>query len=354
MKQILNENGEINNKDDEPKLSKSKLLKIYEVMVTLRSLNEKSFLLQRRGEVAFHVPVKGQEAHVAIAAALEDKDWMVPAYREHGIALYRGYDVNHIINHFFANELDPQKGRRLPALFGDKDIKFVNPSAPIGTQIIHASGIAYACQYLNDGAVTAVFFGDGATSSNDFHSGMNFAGVFKTPTIFICQNNQYAISLPVQKQTASKGLVDKAIGYGIPGVQVDGNDVLILYATTLEAAERARKGDGPTFIESITYRIGAHTSSDDPTKYRSEKEVLEAEKKDPIERFKKYLIAKKYLTEEEDKKLWDKLSKVINQSVEQAKKRSKPSLESMFDDVYEEIPWHIQKQKEEALNFGKR
>lgn len=351
MRQIINEDGKIIDPENEPKLSKKELLKIYKTMVQLRLLNDKSFKLQRQGRIAFHVPVKGQEAHVGVAAALQDKDWVIPAYREHGIALYRDYPIKNIINHFFANQLDPQKGRRLPGLFGDNKIHFVNPSAPIGTQIIHAVGTGYASKYKKDGVVSVVFFGDGATSSNDFHSGMNFGGVFKTPTIFFCQNNHYAISLPVSRQTAAKELVDKAVGYGIPGIAVDGNDVLTIYATVKEAAERARKGEGPTFIESRTYRLGAHTSSDDPTKYRSEEELKKWQKRDPILRFKIYLMDKGILTKEKDKKIIEEYDKELSQIIKDAESIPKPNTKTMFDDVYEELPWHLEEQKEYALSF---
>jgi TPP-dependent pyruvate/acetoin dehydrogenase alpha subunit len=247
--------------------------------------------------------------------------------------------------------LDTQKGRRLPGLFGEKSINFVNPSAPIGTQIIQAAGTAYAGKELNPGEVTAVFFGDGATSSNDFHSGMNFGAVSKSPVLFVCMNNQFAISVPLEKQTAAENIVDKAVGYGMPGEQVDGNDILAMYQAAKEAVERARKGDGPSFIEAVTYRVGPHTSSDDPTRYRDQEEVENWQKKDPIQRFKRYLLQKGLLTEEEDKELWDKYDSLINDLIAEADKRSKPPMSSMFTDVYDRLPWHLEEQWEEVQHF---
>jgi pyruvate dehydrogenase E1 component alpha subunit len=346
FKQIIVPDGSVK-KDLVPKVSNKELVRWYRVMVTVRVLDEKAMRLQRQGRIGFNVPTTGQEAHVAAAAALKDTDWIFPAYREHGAALYRGLPLRTIVNHYFGNNDDPQRGRRLPGLFGSRDQRFVNPSAPIGTQIIHAVGAAYAAKYLKDGTVTMVFFGDGATSSNDFHSGMNFAKVFDVPCILICQNNQYAISLPVKRQTKAKNLVDKAIGYGMPGIQVDGNDVFAVYSAVSEAAKRARKGKGPTFIESVTYRLGAHSSSDDPTRYRSKEEVEEWKARDPIKRFRTYLISQAILTEEESKQIDADIVDTLNQLVMEAETVEKPPIETMFTDVYEEMPWHLKEQLDE-------
>jgi 2-oxoisovalerate dehydrogenase E1 component alpha subunit len=347
MKRVLNLDGSING-DLEPQLSDEELLKWMELMVTLRNLDERGMNLQRQGRIGFHIPTRGQEAHIAVAAAIEDRDWIFPAYREHGCALYRGYPLEKIVNHLFANEKDPQKGRRLPGLFGDRDIRFVNPSAPVGTQIIHAVGAGYAAKYAGDDVITVVFFGDGATSSNDFHSGMNFAGVFKTPTILICQNNGWAISMPSKEQTAAEDIVDKAEGYGMPGIQVDGNDPLALYTVVKDSAERARNGEGPTFIESLTYRMGPHTSSDDPSRYRDELgESEEWRRKDPIDRFKNYLIDKKIITESDFQDLEDKVNDKLRDLINEASEVPKPGIESIFTDVYSEMPWHLEEQLDE-------
>ncbi|MDH5646941.1 MAG: thiamine pyrophosphate-dependent enzyme, partial [Candidatus Heimdallarchaeota archaeon] len=229
MRKILNLDGSIAKNTEEPIIPNDELLHWYEIMVQIRTLDTKGIRLQRQGRVGFHIFTTGQEGHIGIAAALGSDDWVYPAYREHGAALLRGLPLEDIIHHLFANDLDTQKGRRLPGLFGEKNINFVNPSAPIGTQIVQAAGTAYASKYKKDGNVVAVFFGDGATSSNDFHSGMNFGAVFKTPTLFVCMNNQWAISVPLHQQTAAEKIVDKAIGYGIHGIQVDGNDILAMY-----------------------------------------------------------------------------------------------------------------------------
>ena len=350
MFRILKLNGTIDEKL-EPHVPDKEFLKWYEIMVALRTLDEKGMKLQRQGRIGFHVPTLGQEAHVGVAAALKDTDWIFPAYREHGCALYRGLSFADIINHMFANDLDPQKGRRIPGLFGDNKIHFVTPSAPIGTQVIHAVGAGYGAKYLKDGNITVVFFGDGATSSNDFHSGMNFAGVYQTPTVFICQNNGWAISLPRSRQTAAKELADKAIAYGMPGIQIDGNDILAIYVTVKEAAERARKGEGPTLIESVTYRMGPHTSSDDPTKYRSKEELVKWEKLDPIKRFESYLLNKEILQKTDVQNISKKYDDELKSLIESASKRNPPPIETMFTDVYADMPWNLKEQQKEILDF---
>ncbi|MBS3794008.1 MAG: pyruvate dehydrogenase (acetyl-transferring) E1 component subunit alpha [Candidatus Thorarchaeota archaeon] len=343
MKQILEPDGSVK-ADFELNISPEELIKWYKTMIAVRTLDEKGMRLQRQGRIGFHIPTTGQEAHVGAAAALKPSDWVFPAYREHGAAIYRGMPLSKIIDQYFGNEDDPQKGRRLPGLFGDPKYRFVNPSAPIGTQIIHAVGAAYAAKYRGDDEITVAFFGEGATSSNDFHSGMNFAGVFKTPSVLICQNNQYAISLPSERQTAADTIAQKAQAYGMPRVRVDGNDILAVYGAVREAAERARKGKGPTLIENVTYRLGPHTSSDDPSRYRSEKEVEKWKEKDPIERFKIYLIREGILTEEKDQNIREKYDTKIKRLIKEASSKKEASTDKMFTDVYADMPWHLEEQ----------
>lgn len=353
--QILSDDGTILDQKKEPSISKDTLLKMYENMVVVRTIDTKGLRLQRQGRIGFYIPTTGQEAtQIGAVAALDNKDWIFPAYREPGMPLYRGMSSQEIFDHFFANENDPQKGRRLPGLFGEKDkTNFVNPSAPIGTQIIHAAGAAFAAAYKHDKVCTIVFFGDGATSSNDFHSGMNFAGVNKAPCIFFCSNNQWAISVPFKKQTAAESVAIKAEAYGMPGVQVDGNDILAVYSAVKEAADRARRGDGPTLIEAVTYRMGPHTSSDDPTRYRSKEEVEEQRKRDPIMRFEQYLKSKKFLTDDKIKKIAEEKDEEMNAAIKQAEATKSVDLYTMFTDVYEEVPWFLQEQYDELMRIKK-
>ena len=355
MEQILAPDGTILDQKKEPSISKDILLKMYETMVTVRTIDTKGLRLQRQGRIGFYIPTTGQEAtQTGAVAALDDKDWIFPAYREPGMPLYRGMDPQEIFDHFFANVNDPQKGRRLPGLFGEKEkTKFVNPSAPIGTQIVQAAGAAYAADYLKDKVCTIVFFGDGATSSNDFHSGMNFAGVTKAPCIFFCQNNQWAISVPLKKQTAAESIAAKAVAYGMPGVQIDGNDILAVYKAVKEALDRARRGEGPTLIEAVTYRMGPHTSSDDPTRYRSKEEVEEQRKRDPIIRFETYLKAKKVLTDTQIKKIAQEKDEKMNACIKKAEDTDGVDLYTMFTDVYENVPWFLQEQYDELMRIKK-
>ena len=348
---ILAENGDILNSKLEPSLKKSMLINALKTMIQVRLLNNKGIQLQRQGKVVFHVFTIGQEAHIGAALALTEEDWVFPAYREHGMGIYRGIPPEDIVNHFFSNDLDPQKGRRLPGLFGNAKVKFVTPSAPIGTQIIQAAGTAYASNYKKENAVTIVFFGDGATSANDFHSGLNFAGVTNSPVIFVCMNNQWAISVPLKSQTAQTDIYKKANAYGIHGVQIDGNDIFAFYHAVNEACKRHKKGLGPTLIEAITYRIGPHTSSDDPTRYREEKEVRIWKDKDPIERFKKYLVKKEISTKAEIKKLERYYDKKLNEVIMKADNRGKPKAETLFEDVFSDMPYSLQRQRAESLSL---
>jgi TPP-dependent pyruvate/acetoin dehydrogenase alpha subunit len=192
-----------------------------------------------------------------------------------------------------------------------------------------------------------VYFGDGATSENDFHTGMNFAGVFKAPTIFFCQNNHWAISVPVERQTRAETIAVKAKAYGFEGIRVDGNDILAVYRTTKEAVEKARKGDGPTLIEAVTYRMGPHSSSDDPKRYRTEQELKEWQRRDPITRFRKYLEKKQIWSESDEKKAQDDASKEIDEAIAYAEAIPRPALETLFTDVYAEMPWHLEEQMRE-------
>jgi pyruvate dehydrogenase E1 component alpha subunit len=304
--------------------------------------------LQRSGRIGFFIGGIGQEAaHIGSAYALRPEDWVFPAYREIGSMLLRGITLKQLLNQYFANAEDVQKGRQLTNLFGVKSVNYVSGSAPIATQIPHAVGAALAAKLRGDPVVTMAYFGDGATSENDFHVGMNFAGVYKTPTVFLCQNNHWAISVPVERQTASETIAIKSQAYGFEGVRVDGNDILAVYRTTKEAVEKARKGGGPTLIEAVTYRMGPHSSSDDPKRYRDEAEFEEWQKRDPLVRFRKYLEKKRMWSQEDEKKAQEEVNQELDDAVAYAEKLPRPALETLFTDVYEEMPWHLEEQLRE-------
>ncbi|MGI0156658.1 MAG: thiamine pyrophosphate-dependent dehydrogenase E1 component subunit alpha, partial [Thermoplasmata archaeon] len=256
-------------------------------MVLSRATDERCLTLQRQGRIGFYAPLIGQEAaQVGCALALSPDDWVFPAYRELAVALTRGVALRSILDQLWGNSADLTKGRQMPNHFGFTQQHFVTASSPIGTQITQAVGAAMAAQRRKHPIVTVPFFGDGATSSNDFHAAMNFAGVFRAPTIFFCQNNQWAISLPREKQTRSKTLAEKAEAYGFSGVVVDGTDVRSVFGAVAEARQRAVRGDGPTLIEAQVYRLGPHSTSDDPKRYRTDAEVEEWRAKDPLVRLK--------------------------------------------------------------------
>ena len=241
----------------EPELSAEDLKRLYRAMVLGRLLDERMVRLQRQGRIGTFAPIKGQEAsQMGSVFCLRPTDWMVPSFRETAAMIWRGWSIEKVLL-FFAGYLEGAQ----PA----PDQRDLPVSIPVATQIPHAVGLAYAAQYRGDDAVVMTYFGDGATSEGDFHEALNFAGVWHVPVIFVCQNNQWAISVPLKKQTHSRTIAEKALAYGFPGIQVDGNDVLAVYAAGREAVARARTGDGPTLIECVTYRLGMHTTADDPT-----------------------------------------------------------------------------------------
>ena len=332
----------------EPEIPKDELKRLYRLMVLTRNLDIRGLQLQRQGRIGFYIGCLGQEAaQIGSGYALKPEDWVFPAYREVGTALQRGVTLKQLMNQYFANAEDLEKGRQLMNLFGVKAVNFVTGSAPIATQLPHAVGVALAAKIRGDPIVTLAYFGDGGTSENDFHTGMNFAGVYKTPTIFFCQNNHWAISVPVEKQTASETIAIKAKAYGFEGVRVDGNDILAVYRTTKEAVDKARKGGGPTLIEAVTYRMGPHSSSDDPKKYRTEQELEEWQKRDPIIRFRRYLEKKRIWSEADEKKAQEDANKQIDEAVAYAEKLPKPALETLFTDVYADMPWNLEEQLRE-------
>jgi TPP-dependent pyruvate/acetoin dehydrogenase alpha subunit len=254
-----------------------------------------------------------------------------------------------LIDQLMANADDANKGRQMGVHWGYRDWNLVSVSSPVGCRLSQAVGTAYAAKFKKDNVVCMTSFGDGATSQGEFHSAMNFAGVFNVPVIFLCQNNQYAISLPVRRQTASANIAMKAEAYGFEGVLVDGNDVLAVYKVTKAAVDKARSGGGPTLIEAVTYRMGGHSSSDDPTKYRSSEELELWKTRDPITRFRRYLGKKGLLTEQEDRKVQEEVENEIVSTIKESEKVPPPTSSSMFTDVYAEMPWHIKEEADELM-----
>src|SRR5437588_1264068 len=333
-----------------PPIPREVLLRLYREMVRLRTLDERMMTLQRQGRVGFYGACTGQEAAtLASAIALEASDWIFPALREGGAMLLRGFPLVPYLCQIFGNEGDETKGRQMPSHMASKSVNQVSWSSCIGTQLPQAVGAAMAARIKGDRTVVAAYMGDGATSEGDFHVALNFAGVFRPPVIFVCQNNHWAISVPTAKQTASESIAVKAQAYGFPGVKVDGNDALAVYAAVKEAVDRARSGGGPTLVECETYRIGAHSSSDDPTRYRDEREVEVWRKRDPIERLRARLGADGLWTDRQDEELRARLLDAVNAGIRAAEKKPDPLRESLFDDVYANVPWSLREQREELL-----
>ncbi len=336
----------------EPKLSKKDLLKLYSHMVLTRVLDTRAVALQRQGRIGFFVPSHGEEAvQVGSSFVLKPEDWMVPAYREQGAALLRGFPLRKLVAQLYGNQKDILKGRQMPNHFGNRAVNILTPSSPVGTQLPVAVGVAWAAKMRGDDIAVLVYFGDGATSQGDFHVAMNFAGVFEVPIVFLCKNNQWAISVPFERQTGSENIAIKAQAYGFGGMRVDGNDVLSVYSACKDAVEAAREGKGPTLIEAVTYRMGPHSTSDDPKRYRTEAEVEEWRAKDPILRFQLYLKSKGIWNEELEADVRQKTEDLVAVAVKEAEAASPPGPETLFDDVYDGIPWNIAEQKEELLQL---
>ncbi|MGC9358190.1 MAG: pyruvate dehydrogenase (acetyl-transferring) E1 component subunit alpha, partial [Anaerolineae bacterium] len=327
--------------DLDPDLPEDLLLKLHRAMLLGRRFDERMLKLQRQGRIGTFAPIKGQEAaQLGAIAALRGSDWMVPAFRETGAELWRGRSMKSVLLYFGGYEeagYVPEGMNNLPI------------SIPVGSQMLHAVGIGWGIKYRGKDDVAITFFGDGATSQGDFHEALNFAAVFKLPVIFLNQNNQWAISVPRSLQSASKTLAQKALGQGMPGIQVDGNDVLAVYVATAEAVERARAGDGPTLIEAVTYRMSVHTTADDPSRYREEDEVTEWEEKDPIKRFQIYLKEKGLLDADEIESLEEEVDKEIRQAIKEAEEEMEKPVDPllMFEHIYAEKPPYLQEQEEE-------
>ena len=352
--EVIDADGGINGYD--PGLSEDELLHCYRSMLLVRAFDQICLKLQRSGRIGFSIPNEGIEAcQVGAASALRKTDWIFPSYRDFGMALYHGIQPVEMMHNMFGNAQDSAKGRQMPVHFSFVDpIHFYSISSPIGTHLPHAVGAAYAAKQRGEDTVFLTSFGDGGTSSLGFHSGLNFAGVWKAPVVFLCQNNGYAISLSAEEQTASRGYAIKARAYGMPGVTVDGNDLLAVRKVVHEAVERARGGGGPTLIEARTFRMGGHSTSDDPSRYVPAEEIEEWRAKDPIPRFEKFLAASGLWTEALGAKMREEAAAEISQAARDAEQVGKPGLETIFSDVYEELPTHLREQGQAAFDLAKR
>lgn len=348
MFQILDDNGEVLEGAKEPELDKETALKIFDTMQFVRVLDERMVAAQRQGRISFYMQCLGEEAAITgSAAALELKDMMMTQYREHAALHYRGFTLEQFMNQMFSNERDLGKGRQMPIHYGSKELNFMTVSSPLATQIPQASGYAYAQKLAGEGACTICYFGEGAASEGDFHAGLNMAAVHEAPVLFFCRNNGYAISTPASEQFSGDGIASRGIGYGIKTIRVDGSDVLAVYEVTRLAREYAVRENKPVLIESCAYRLGGHSTSDDPTGYRTKDEEKEFGAVDPLVKFKNYLIAKGWLDEKGLDSNLEQLKKEILDAVKAAEVIDKPPLEELISDVYAEPTQQLKEQLNE-------
>ncbi len=340
---ILDPSGVIVAPKLEPNITQDVLIKMYKTMALGRIADIKAIQYQRQGRMLTYAPNRGQEAaQVGAMAALEKQDWLVPAFRELNAMLYKGVTLEQIYLYWYGNEW----GNHF-----DEGVKVLPIDVIIGSQINHAAGIAYASKILKKNEVALATIGDGGTSHGEFYEGMNFAATYDVPLVVVIQNNQYAISTPRSKATRAATLAQKAVAFGIPGIQVDGNDVLAMYVATKAATDYAREGKGPVLIEAVTYRLGPHTTSDDPTIYRSNEEVAEWELKDPMIRFKKYLIDKGYWDEEKDQQLEEENLKYVGDTFKKVETSGPSKLEDIFQYTYAEMTPQLTEQLENYKKY---
>jgi pyruvate dehydrogenase E1 component alpha subunit/2-oxoisovalerate dehydrogenase E1 component alpha subunit len=325
-------------------------LELFRGMLRVRLLDGRMLNLQRQGRIGFYGQSTGQEAAIiGSAAAATAQDWIAPALREAGVAVWRGLPLARLIAQCMARDGEPSRGRQMPCHHTFRAGNFISMSSVIATQLVHATGIALAAKLKKDPVVAIGYLGDGATSEHDFHSALNFAAVWKAPVVFFCQNNQWAISVPVSRQTASRTLAVKAVAYGMPGVRVDGNDVVAVHRVTRDAVERARGGGGPTFVEALTYRRMGHSSSDDPTKYRDSAEVAKWEQLDPIDRMRGHLTARGLLTKAMEEGFEEEIQAAISAAITEAEALPEPAAESLVEDVFAEPTPQLVAQRDDLL-----
>lgn len=338
--QVVDEQGSV----DEslvPDLDDGAVKAFFEKIVLARTFNDRALSLQREGRIGTYASIWGQEAsQVGSALAFEERDWLFPSFRESGVLVAKGFPPWMLFRYWRGDE----RGMKSP-----EGLNIFPMSVPVGSHIPHAAGTAMAMRLKGDDAVAAAYFGDGGSSRGDFHESLNFAGVFKAPAVFLCQNNQWAISIPRCRQSGAKTIAQRAASYGFPGIQVDGNDVVAVYKATREAVERARKGEGPTLIECFTYRLGDHTTADDASRYRSEEEVKEWEAKEPLIRLRKFMEGRGLWSEEYEEEVKEKARESIDGEIKKAEEYADPDPGDIIRYTYEEL---TPRMKRDLKEFG--
>lgn len=318
---------------------------LYRHMRRLRRFDERMTALQRQGRIGFYGAATGQEAPpVAVALAARPSDWLFPALREGGALFVRGLPVATYLAQLLGCARDPMKGRQMPNHVASRSVSVVSWSSAIATQLPQAVGAAMAMRARGGSDAAVAFLGDGATSHPDFHAALNFAGVFRAPALLVCTNNQYALSVPSARQTASSSFAVKALAYGVNAVRVDGNDALAVFEVARAALERARSGAGATLVECLTYRLGAHSTSDDPSRYRDPTEVEQWQQRDPLERLRRHLTREAQHDAGADQSIDAELDREVDDALGVLEREPAPPLETLFEDVYSEPPWHLAEQ----------
>ncbi|HET6437237.1 MAG TPA: thiamine pyrophosphate-dependent enzyme [Anaeromyxobacter sp.] len=352
LQRVLDENGEAD--PAEVSLPDPVVRQLYRWMVLGRVLDERMVTLQRQGRIGFYIGAVGEEATVVGAAAgVEERDWIFPCYREHTAALMRGYSLTAFLCNLLGNAGDVNKGRQMPCHEAWRPGRYLSISSPIATQISQAVGAAWAARLKGDDMVALVYFGEGATSAHDFHTGLNFAAVHRVPSVLVCRNNGWAISVPREKQMASETVAQKALAYGMRAERVDGNDLLAVHAAVRRARARASAGEGPTLLECVTYRMEGHSTSDDPRAYRPESLLEPWRRRDPIERVRRYLVRRGALDEAGEATLRDDVREQILAALRQAEAEApRPPLATLFEDVYAE-PLRQQREQLEELEAAR-
>ena len=348
---ILDADGKLRKNAHEPVIDKATALKIYENMAYIRVLDERMVAAQRQGRLSFYLTCTGEEASVVGSiAGFKSHDMVMSQYREQAALRYRGFSSEQFMNQLLSNDLDFGKGRQMPIHYGSHELNYMTISSPLATQIPQAAGYAYGQKLAGKDACTICYFGDGAASEGDFHAGLNMAAVSNCPVVFVVRNNGYAISTPTSEQFAGDGIAPRGIGYGISSIRVDGNDILAVYAASVEARRLALQTNAPVIIETMSYRLGAHSTSDDPSSYRNADEEEIWRQKDPILRMKKWLLDKGWWSDQQDHQLKTQYKKEILDALKSQEKRPSPLLSDLITDVYKTPPLHLRQQYTELLN----
>ena len=353
---VLDTSGEFLDPSQDPGLSEEVLLRLYRKMTLLNHVDQQMYKAQRMGIISFYMTSYGEEGiQFGSAAALDPDDVVYAQYREPGVIMWRGFTLDNLMDQCFSNKNDRGRGRQMPIHYGSKELNFNFVSSPVATQMSQAPGYAYGLKLSGSKNCVIVYFGDGAAQTGDSHAAMNFAATLRCPVIFMCRNNGYAISTPVHEQYAGDGIVNRGLGYGMEAIRVDGNDIFAVYNVTKHARDVCVSEHRPVLIEAMTYRLGSHSTSDDQTAYQDMKEVEHWWKElHPTKRLKNYLIRRNLWDEERDKELVKIIENDIKASRKRASEVKKPPIDEMFNDVYDQLPVHLQRQRKDLREHIKR